>query len=69
MTEFLSLRHRVYTDRLRASPSQWAAGTLSLGRKAVGAWCWPLLSIYYRGYKCVELYFHFQIRLHGTVLN
>jgi hypothetical protein len=35
------------------------------GNKTTAAWSWPLITIYCRGQKCVELYLHSPMRLHS----
>jgi hypothetical protein len=42
---------------------------MGTGGKEIGAWSWPLTSIYCRGQKCVELNFHSPIPLHSVVLD
>jgi hypothetical protein len=49
--------------------SPMGAGSYLPGSKATRAWNWPLTYIYFRGYKCVELWLHYPIRLHGMVLS
>jgi hypothetical protein len=54
-----SLHHRVQTGS-EAQPATYSVGSRgSFPRdKTAGAWSWPLISIYYRGQECVELYLH-----------
>jgi hypothetical protein len=65
-----SLHHRVQNGS-RAHPPSYPMCTRGSypGRKAAGAWSWPLTSIWCRGQECVELYLHSPIRLHGVVLS
>jgi hypothetical protein len=61
----------LHQDRVFVPPSFPFNGyrELYLEGKAIGTFSWPLASNNRLGEKCVGLYFHTTIRLHGMVLN